>query len=423
MSAAAARRRKQLLRKKASSGGDASATVRQQLDDLLSPTDLDEATAYEALQLAQSLVRKTNGAELAYSTALKLLQKERVSVASQLLTLMIEVMVDTGVCESDEWLGRIEELHKAHQEAMEKSSASLPVVEVLRLHRLQREWLRQCLQQWSATDDLGAVKYGNNRLHYLLATQCWKLADLEASAPKSVHDLHHHGDANAHHGGEGDDDEYDDDDDNEEWVMDLRSDAVQHMCLAERPDALAEWLKALPAPTDEETKQGHDCPPALRDALLSRAVLLWVSVENLRDANALVRTYMADVESRDVEMLRKSYTSKDDGLAPSHLIFCCMLLRICEKDARTGPLFSWLMRSFKRELERMHGPQNVVGYTTKIGKLYFNIQPPPSMMNMVENMMTMMGGPGGAPGGAPGGINPAMMQAALAQMQGGGGMM
>jgi hypothetical protein len=87
-----------------------------------------------------------------------------------------------------------------------------------------------------------------------------------------------------------------------------------------------------------------------------------------------------------------------------------MLVRICEKDARTGPLFQWATRSFKRELDKLHKPQEIVSYTTKIGKIYFGIQPPPSMLNMMENMMGGMGGGGG--------MNPAMMQAALAQLQG-----
>ena len=75
--------------------------------------------------------------------------------------------------------------------------------------------------------------------------------------------------------------------------------------------------------------------------------------------------------------------------------------------ASEGP--TWLMKSFRRELDLMIKPQVVQSYLTKIGKVYFNIQPPPSMMSMMENMLG---------GGGMGGINPAMMQAAMAQMQG-----
>ncbi|KAL7561914.1 hypothetical protein ACA910_005107 [Epithemia clementina (nom. ined.)] len=383
MSAAAARRRKQLEARKASDGEDG---VNLQLKKLLSPDEaLDEATAYEALQLAQSQVRKKvhagdfeGACELAYQASLSLLKKERVSVASQLLTLLVEVLRETHTPDSEDWVSRLVELDKAHSDAMQGQTGQ----EAIRLQRLQRDWLRSCTS-WSS--ELGTIRYGNNRLQEVIAEQCWKLSKME--------------------------------EDNEE-VSDLQCEAVQHMCLAEKPEKIIEWLKTLPAPTEEETRSGHNCPPSVRDGLLTRALLLLCAVENLRDANALLRSYISNVEERDLKVLAESYTKKDDGKAPSHVIFGCMLLRICEKDTRTGPLYSWLMRSFKRELDRLHNPSVIVGYSTKIGKIYFNIQPPPSMLNMMENMMNMMGGGGG---GAPA-MNPAMMQAAMAQLQQGGMM-
>jgi hypothetical protein len=197
-------------------------------------------------------------------------------------------------------------------------------------------------------------------------------------------------------------------------VLDFQCDAVIHMSLAEKPDIIIEWLSTLPAPTEAQTKVGHTCAPALRDGLLTRALLCMCAVENLRDANTLLRAFLDKVETRDVKELTASYTNKEDGRAPSHCIFGCMLVRICEKDTRTGPLYSWLLRSFKKELDLLHKEAVVVSYTTKIGKIYFNLQPPPSMLNMMENMMSMMGGGGGGGGG----MNPAMMQQAMAQMGG-----
>lgn len=384
MSAAAARRRKQLAARKAAEGLD---TVTQQLNKLLSEEDLDEPTAYEALQLAQSQVRKKvhgqdfeGACDLAYQSSLSLLKKKRVSVASQLLTLLVEVLRETHTDETEAWIARIDELNTEHANAMADEGAGQ---ETLRLLRLQRDWIRSCMG-WSS--ELGTVRFGNNKIHEMYAQQCWKLSELETE------DL--------------------------EEKMDMRCEAVQHMMLAEKPEVIISWLKTLPAPTEEETKMGHTCPPALRDALFSRSVMLACAMENLRDATTLVKLYMKEVEERKMEDLKASYTKKDDGLAPSHIIFASMLVRICEKDMRTGPLFSWLMRSFKRELDRMYKPGVIHGFTTKIGKIYFNIQPPPSMLNMMENMMGMMGG---GMGGAPA-INPAMMQAAMAQMQQGGMM-
>lgn len=393
MSAAAARRRKQLAARQ-----NEQDVVGTELRKILASEEesMAEETAYEALQLAQSAVRRkvkegkfADACDLAYSTSLALLKKGRVSVASQLLTLLTEVLRETHTAETDQWVDRMVELHQAHAKATEEMDKDS--VEANRLQRLQRVWLLTAVQ-WSA--ELGTVRYGNNRLQELLGEQCWKLSGMDQSQAAAAAD---------DDGG----------DDAEDEATELQCDAVQHMTLAEKPETIVAWLKTLPAPTDEETAAGHTCPPAIRDSLLTRSLLLFCAVENLRDANTLLKAYIASVETRDVKDLAAAYTKKDSGKAPSHVIFGTMLVRICEKDARTGPLFQWLMRSFKRELDRFHKAQAVVSYTTKIGKIYFGIQPPPSMLNMMENMMGGMGGMGGG-----GGMNPAMMQAALAQLQG-----
>lgn len=407
MSAAAARRRKQLAARASAQQDKGSNNLGAQLDRLLAEEEeggggaMPEEAAYEALQLAQSAVRKRvkegefgGACDLAYAASLALLRKRRVAVAGQLLALLVEVLRETRTAETEEWVGRLAELHGAHQIAMEaddEAAAAPGRQERNRLQRLQRSWLLAAVQ-WSS--ELGAVRYGHNELQGLLGQQCWDLSQIR---------------------------EDEDDEEEKAEITELQCDAVQHMALAERPDVIVGWLQTLPAPTEEETTAGHDCPPALRDGLLTRALLLFCAVENLRDANALLRAYIEAVEERDIRELAASYTNKSDGRAPSHAVFGCMLLRICEKDARTGPLFQWLMRSFRRELDGLPKPQAVLSYTTKIGKVYFNIQPPPSAFNMMENMMGMMGG-GGMGGMPPGGMDPRMMQQAMAALQKGGGM-
>ena len=106
MSAAAARRRKQLLARKkaqeeaAAAGNDALDPVSAQLQKLLEDPEklAEEATAYEALQLAQSQIRKkvhsgsyAEAIELACSASLTILEQGRVSVASQLTSLLANV--------------------------------------------------------------------------------------------------------------------------------------------------------------------------------------------------------------------------------------------------------------------------------------------------------------------------------------------
>ncbi|GKY99691.1 hypothetical protein MPSEU_000923100 [Mayamaea pseudoterrestris] len=405
MSAASARRRKQLAARSAGEGGHGA--VLKKLEQALEAPNMDETTAYEALQLAQSIIRKRikqgdfdAACVLCSDTSLRLLQSNRVSVASQLLSLLVEALRETHMVDSQEWIDRIVALQAAHDSAMDAtfSGDAASSIEALRLARLQRDWLRD-VTHWSS--DFGKIHYGANVFHELFAQQSHRLAMmLTGSSSTSSNNATN---------------DNDDDDANER--VEAWCDAVQHMALAEQPDKIVAWLATLPAPTDVESALGHLCAPALRDSLLTRTVLLLAAIENLRDANQLVRGYINQVEEpsgRTMAALVKSYTSKDDGKAPTHVVFCCMLLRVLEKDASAGPLYSWLLRSFKKELEKLPKPQVGLGFTTKIGQKFFNMQPPPNMLSMVENMMGMMGGGGGG-----GGINPAMMQAAFAQMQGG----
>ena len=61
----------------------------------------------------------------------------------------------------------------------------------------------------------------------------------------------------------------------------------------------------------------------------------------------------------------------------------------------------------------MHNPEAMRAYTMKIGRVYFDIQPPPS--DDGEHDVRHGGG-----GGMPGGMNPAAMMQAMQAMQGGG---
>mmetsp|Transcript_14351 Transcript_14351/g.30130 ORF Transcript_14351/g.30130 Transcript_14351/m.30130 type:complete len:417 (+) Transcript_14351:111-1361(+) len=415
MSAAAARRRKQQQKRAAApKPGESADPVQLRLDSLLDdPTLVEESVAYEALQLAQSSVRRNvkNGnfsgaVEVAYTTSVALLSKSgRVSVSSQLLAGLVQVLVETHTACTEEWVGRFRELDAAYLAALD-ADAKMDPAERGRLQRLHLHFLRKGLK-WS--NDLGTVKHGALGMHALLGQHCWRMSCDEAvvqAEPAAQH---------------GEDDDEDDEDEMETSRVGLRNESVTHYALAEKVDVILEKLKSLPAPTEEEMKMGHTCPPAQRDALLTRSILVLLAIENLRDATILASSYLKDVETRPVDEIKKSYLDKTDGKAPSHIMFVCMLLRICEKDSKTAPLFTWLVRNFGAELGTMHQPEIIKTYTTKIGRVYFDIQPPPSMMDMMENMMSMMGGGGmGGMGGAPGGMNPAMMQAAMAAMQGGG---
>jgi hypothetical protein len=399
MSAAAARRKKQLAAKRALQTADQDP-IEARLTELLASEEChEEATAYEALQLAQSQVRRhikggalDKATEVAFESSRILLEAHgRVAVTSQLLNVLVQVLVETHTtttCRTN-WVERIALLDGLYQTALLQVEDS---VEKDRLGRLQITFLRKCLK-WS--NDLGDTTYGSIPLHKLLGQQCWRMASDAATAESAPAQTY----AN-------------DEDDDFESAWALQNDAVTHMALAEEPLVLSEWFQTLAQPTKAQIKKGHECAPADRDALLTRAIMVFLTLKNLRDANVLLTEY-ATMEERDVSDLAKSYMDKKDDQAPSHITFCTMLVKVCEKDAKTGPLYSWLLRSFSTELSKLYKSQDVIAsYTSKIGRVYFNIQPPPSMMSMMENMMGMMGGGGGG-----GGINPAMMQAAMAAQQ------
>jgi len=405
MSAAAARRRKQ----RAAKSGDADP-IQVRLDALLKdPTIKEEAVAYEALQLAQSAVRRNvkignfaQATEVAYTSSITLLTKSgRVSVSSQLMMGLVQVLSETHTVCTQKWVDRFSDLDAAYRVALEEDT-QMDRAERARLQRLHQQFLIKGLK-WS--NDLGDTRHGALGMHSVLADHCWNMSCDDAVL-----------------GGETDEDvaaapREDDDEEEVDLEVELRYDAVTHYALAEKISTIIDKLKSLPAPTDEEIKMGHECPPAQRDALLTRAVLVLLAVENVRDATKLVCSFWKDIETRSADELKKSYLDKADGKAPSHVMFASMLLRICEKDVKTAPLFTWLVRNFGVELGTMHQSSIIKSYTTKIGRVYFDIQPPPSMMGMMEQMMGMMGG--GGMGGM-GGINPQMMQAAMQAMQGGG---
>lgn len=422
MSAAAARRRKQQKKNAAAtSGGVDNDPVQLRLDSLLvDPTLTDEAVAYEALQLAQSAVRRNvklghfaRATDVAYSTSLALLVKSgRVSVSSQLLAVLVQVLSETHTECTEEWVGRFAALDSAYRTALDKDEATRSD-ERGRLQRLHLQFLKKGLK-WS--NDLGRTQFGAMGMHALLGDHCWNMSNDEAVVGTEAQ-RKEAADKMSSQDSEDTEDELEE----EAGEIGLRNEAVSHYALAERITTILDKLKSLPAPTAAEQTMGHFCLPSQRDALLTRTILVLLAVENLRDAGSLASAFLKEVETtRTPDELKQSYLDKTDGKAPSHIMFVCMLIRICEKDVKTAPLFNWLVRNFGAEMGTMYDPEKLKTYTTKIGRVYFDIQPPPNMMDTLENMMGMMGGMGGGGmGGAPGGMNP--MMAAMQAMQQGAG--
>jgi len=408
MSAAIARRRKQLAAKAALAKQGGADPITEKMNSLLTPDSIDESTAYEALQLAQSQLRKCVKSgeyskatiDYGFDVCMTLLEKhKKASVASQLLALLCQSLTETHTVCDTAWIGRIQKVSGAYLEAVTVVESE---VEQKRLYRLHSKFLKSILG-WS--DLLGETTLGALEIHELIADHAWFLSETASDIfPKKNSKAQ------------------EDEDGGEEFTkVALQSDAVTHYALAEKPNAILEKIKDLPNPTNAETKVNHICPPCAREALLTRSILVFVTMENIRDAHTLLSAYIAQVEKRDLETLKKSYMSKTDKKSPNHIVFLSMLLSIVRKDKKTGPLFTWLFKGFSNaELAKMYKPEILKGYQTKIGKVYFDIQPPPGMMATIESMMGMMGGGGMGGGPGMGGMNPAMMQAMMGGMGGGG---
>lgn len=95
--------------------------------------------------------------------------------------------------------------------------------------------------------------------------------------------------------------------------------------------------------------------PSERDLLLARAVLQYLAIGNLRDANAIFRTCSA--------------TSLYPAQSPL-LHFVGFLLPTCERDA--APLFKLLRAKYAQSLQRDPGLAKFVNET---GKVFFNLSP------------------------------------------------
>ena len=392
MSAAAARRKKQLAMRASAAAASSSATigggdipeaasdpVRLRLDALLRDPSLStESVAYEALQLAQSSVRRyvklgkpDEAASAAFVTSLALLRSGgRVSVSSQLMTVLVGVLVETHRPCTPEWVKRFGELDCAHKSALDADGTMSPD-ERGRLQRLHLQFLKKALK-WS--NYLGRTRHGDPGMHALLGDHCWNMSCDETVVGNEAERgeraaIAAAAAASASGGGEEEEDD-DGDDDGDCLDIGLRNEAVTHYALAGDVGTITRRLASLPRPTPEELAYGHVCPPSQRDALLTRSVLALLAVEDLRSAAILVRSYLSEIENpsgptgggRSNDELKAGYLDKTDGVAPSHAIFCSMLVRICEKDTKTAPLFTWLVRNFGQELGTMHDPEAVRAY-------------------------------------------------------------
>jgi len=116
--------------------------------------------------------------------------------------------------------------------------------------------------------------------------------------------------------------------------------------------------------------------PSERELFLTRCVLYYLRVGNLRDANAMRDTFLQLGGEIDSPLAR----------------FVKYLLLTAERDAQ--PLFLTLVDKYRPAL--VQRDPELMDLVTEVGHRFFNIQPPQNpMQEMMKNMMGLGGGGGG----------------------------
>ncbi|PKU86947.1 Golgi to ER traffic protein 4 homolog [Dendrobium catenatum] len=264
---------------------------------------VNDGNAYGALQLYKTYSARYAAAEK-YNDALDLLEAgailqlnhSEVTSGAELATLFVEILVKGKYPFSEETLDRIRKIYQAFpklpmpqhlidhdDDDMEKLSEALVAAKT----RVEvcSSFLKSAIR-WSA--EYGASKSGCPELHYMLAEYIY------SESPE----------------------------------LDMAKVTV-HFVRGNNPEKFASTL----------TNFMGKCYPGEDDLAIARAVLMYLSQGNLRDANKLMGE------------LRKQLKAKQQTLPNSDLIqFVVYLLETLERDAL--PLFRMLRQKYKSSIDR-----------------------------------------------------------------------
>jgi hypothetical protein len=274
----------------------------------------DEASLYESLQLLSSHSHRASKAgdvdralQIAVDGALTLLRFKHVEIASPLACLLADTLRECRAVETSARLSDISSISALFAGCC----VGIPPHDGRREHHVK--FLRGALR-WNTA--VGATQYGATAIHELLGDALWGTEE--------------------------------------------QADAVSHYAFAEKPDVIAERMFST----------GLKGGSVGRDNLLVQAVLTFLTLENMRDANALMSKYKAALLKTSEKTLSKNVN------------FCVFLLKICERNG--DQMFKWLFQAFGQS---MQNNQAWVSMLTRIGKIYFGIKPPPNMLSMIESML------------------------------------
>lgn len=110
--------------------------------------------------------------------------------------------------------------------------------------------------------------------------------------------------------------------------------------------------------------------PSEQALVLARAVLKYLVTENIKDAITLRKEFLRLQGWSSVEDDNVATTAVS---APPLANFCELLICLCQLEASAAPLYRSVVSTYEPELKR---DENLSPMLTKIGTMYFGIQPP-----------------------------------------------
>lgn len=297
--------------------GEFSSSLEEMVGD-------NPSSSYEALQLYKSKINRFRVAGQ-YDQALSLtcqaaklqLKYKYENSGNELGGIFVDILTESKFGLKPEYRNLINEIADAFDN----------------VSGLGLQFLKDCI---SLSKELGPRVFGDELLHRRLAMKLWNVE------PET---------------GNEEDTEF----------GNYRHIAVLHFALGEAPGPL--WMQIVEDPTMDpsvatwtgETK---------REQIVLLGVLYFLSLENLRDANDLMRSFRRYRQEKGIEKESRTYEFMD------------RLLLTSLRDARQ--LFQQLMKAYEPQLkfhpivlQLLNGP---------IAKKIFGIQAPPNVMSMIANL-------------------------------------
>lgn len=148
------------------------------------------------------------------------------------------------------------------------------------------------------------------------------------------------------------------------WDED-NSRAIYHYAAGESPVVVAQRISS---------KFSQKASFALRDQAITTAIVHFLALENLKDANECMSQF------------KKAQKNRDHSIDSKLITFCVQLLECCRRDAK--PLYAQLLAAITPELNKWPSESVQALLNGSIGAKFFKIQPKVNpMIQMMQQML------------------------------------